>query len=285
MSASKDAPIIPGIGEIAENFDAWICDIWGVLHNGVATYAPALDACRRFRNQGGTIILVSNAPRPGASVLRQFETLGIGDDVYDRILTSGDVTRAIIAAMPGTRTLHIGPERDHALFDGLDLPRVAADDATFILCSGLFDDTTETPADYTARLTRLAARRLPMLCANPDIKVDRGGTIVYCAGAIAAHYAELGGPVTYAGKPHAPIYDRAFADIGELRGHRPEKRRVLAIGDGVHTDIEGGVAYGIPTLYVPSAIHLDTPLDAAALGRLFPGSAMRPTWAAPCLAW
>lgn len=285
MPIPYEIPIIPSVSGLAPRLDAWICDIWGVIHNGVETYAPALVACRQFRNAGGTIILVSNAPRPGTSVLRQFETLGIGSDVYDRILTSGDVTRSIVETMPGTPTLHIGPERDHALFDGLDLPRVSDDEATFILCSGLFDDTTETPDDYTDRLARLAHRRVPMLCANPDIKVDRGGHIVYCAGAVAARYTELGGTVTYAGKPHAPIYDRAFAEIESLRGNRPPKHRVLAIGDGVHTDIEGGVAYGIPSLYVPSAIHLDTPLDKAALARLFPDSAMRPTFASPALAW
>ncbi|HRK17488.1 MAG TPA: TIGR01459 family HAD-type hydrolase [Hyphomicrobiaceae bacterium] len=285
MQAPPEIPIIPSVAPLASRFDAWICDIWGVLHNGVATYPKALDACRRFRASGGTVILVSNAPRPNSSVLRQFETLGIAPDAYDLILTSGDVTRAMIEKMPGTPTLHIGPERDLALFDGLDLPRVTDDEATFVLCSGLYDDTTETPDHYTEHLTRLVKRRVPMLCANPDIKVDRGGTIVYCAGAIAARYAELGGLVTYAGKPHAPIYDRAFDEIGKIRGTRPEKDRVLAIGDGVHTDIEGGVAYGIPSLYVPSAIHLDSPLDTAALARLFPEAAMRPTFASPALAW
>ena len=284
MPASTPTPIVRRISELAPA-KAWICDIWGVLHNGVDVYASAVDACRQFRKTGGVVILVTNAPRPSAGVLRQFETLGIGNDAYDLVLTSGDVTRAMLDGSRGVPTLHIGPDRDLGLFEGLDLPRVDASRAELILCSGLYDDTKETPDDYTRLLQPLAAGDVPMFCANPDIKVDRGGTIVYCAGAVAARYAELGGAVTYAGKPHPPIYQRAYDEIERISGKRVAIPDIMAIGDGVETDIRGGVNAGLRTLYVTSAIHLDQPLDQQSLAHLFPSATMKPSAATERLAW
>ena len=278
-------PIISQAREISAQFEAWICDIWGVLHNGVETYAPALDACARFRAAGGTVILVSNAPRPSGSVIRQLSALGVPAEIYDRVLTSGDVAQAMLAEVGPKPVLHIGPDRDLPLFEGLAVERTTAERAEMILCSGLYDDTRETAEDYTELLRGLAQRGVPMLCANPDIKVDRGGSLIYCAGALGARYSELGGRVSYAGKPHAAIYVAALGQIERLRRASVARQHCLAIGDGVETDIRGGVEQGIPTLYVPSAVHLDRPFNAAALDHLFPGDGLRPNWAAPRLAW
>jgi HAD superfamily hydrolase (TIGR01459 family) len=278
-------PILARLRDLAPPSRAWICDIWGVLHNGVAAYPAAVAACRDFRRQGGRIILVSNAPRPSAGVVAQLATLGIGPDAYDAVLTSGDVARDMLDAWTAIPTLHIGPPRDLPLFDGKDIPRVEARDAQAILCSGLYDDTTETPETYRALLTGLAARNLPMLCANPDLKVDRGGRIIYCGGAVAALYAELGGQVTYAGKPHPAIYAKARALIADAARTEIPDREILAIGDGVLTDIPGGLAAGLPTLYIASAIHLDGALTEDAIVSLFPDAAARPTAAMAELAY
>ncbi|MEQ1649670.1 MAG: TIGR01459 family HAD-type hydrolase [Hyphomicrobiaceae bacterium] len=284
MTQQTLIPIIHNISSFAPA-KAWICDIWGVLHNGVEVYKSAVDACRQFRRAGGIVILVSNAPRPSSGVLRQFETLGIGNDVYDRVLTSGDVTRTTLQQHLNTPTLHIGPDRDVGLFDGLSIPRVTATDAKLILCSGLYDDTSETPDNYNDLLKSLAERKVPMLCANPDIKVDRGGEIIYCAGAVAARFSELGGEVSYAGKPHAPIYQAAYAEIDRIKANKVHTIDILAIGDGIETDIRGGLNAGLRTLYVTSAIHLAAQLNEQSLAQLFPDPAMRPTAATERLAW
>jgi HAD superfamily hydrolase (TIGR01459 family) len=177
----------------------------------------------------------------------------------------------------GLPTLHIGPPRDLGLFEGKCVPLVDAAEARRVLCSGLYDDTTETPETYRPVLVGLASRGVPMLCANPDLKVDRGGTIIYCGGAVAALYAELGGAVMYAGKPYAPIYAAACALIDTAAGEAVPRAAILAIGDGVLTDIPGGIAGGFRTVYVASAIHLDGALTAASVAQLFPDPAARPT--------
>jgi HAD superfamily hydrolase (TIGR01459 family) len=285
MQKSIETTIVTGISALTPAPRAWICDIWGVVHNGVASFPAAVDACVRFRERGGRIVLVSNAPRPSGSVVKQLESLAVPVTAYDAVLTSGDVTRDALLNWIGTTTLHIGPERDLSLFAGLDIPLVEIASAERILCSGLYDDTRETPEDYRRLLQIAAAQALPMLCANPDIKVDRGGKIVYCAGAVAQLYEELGGSVEYAGKPYPPIYAMAHRLLAEMDGDEPAPGDVLAIGDGVHTDIAGGLRAGLRTVYVSSAIHLDGPFDAAALERLFPDPCERPHFAMPALAW
>ena len=282
---NPSSPIIAGLGGLRPPARAWICDIWGVLHNGVEVYAAAVEACVKFRAGGGRIILVSNAPRPSDGVVAQLDGLGVPRPAYDAVLTSGDVAREALQPWTGVPTLHIGPERDRSLFKGLDVPLVDAKAAQRVLCSGLYDDTTETAESYRSMLMALAARGVPMLCANPDIKVDRGGKIIYCGGAVAALYETLGGRVDYAGKPHAAIYGTARRMIAELVGRDVPVAEILAIGDGVHTDIPGGIAAGMRTVYVASAIHVDGALTGAALERLFPGAAQRPTVAMERLAW
>jgi len=276
--------IIAGLKDACATAEAWVCDIWGVIHNGVAVYPQAVEACLAFRRDGGRIVLVSNAPRPSAGVVAQLDKLGVARESYDAVLTSGDVARDMLREWQDIPTLHIGPERDLGLFEDRHIPLTDAAGAERILCSGLFDDTTETPESYRAMLTDLAARRVPMLCANPDIKVDRGGSIIYCGGAVAGLYAELGGAVRYAGKPYPAIYAAALRLIADAAGRNVAPAAMWAIGDGILTDIPGGITAGMPTVYVASAIHHDGALSLAALATLFPDPAGRPTFAMDALA-
>jgi HAD superfamily hydrolase (TIGR01459 family) len=278
-------PILSSIAELAATSDAWIVDIWGVMHNGARAYGRAADACRTFRAAGGTVILLSNAPRPFTSVVPHMVSLGVPGDGYDAGVTSGDVTRDMLAAWQGRPLLHVGPERDHALLDGLDIRLAPAAAAEVLLCSGLYDDERETPADYAGLLDALAGRGVPMICANPDIVVERGDKLIYCAGALAENYAAKGGAVTYAGKPHLPVYERVLAEIARLRGRPVEKARMLCIGDGVETDLKGAHAAGLRSVFVASPIFAPDGLGEALLDQLFAGRPFAPVAAMPGLAW
>lgn len=281
----KTISILSGISAMQPPACAWICDIWGVIHNGVAAFPAAVEACVKFRAGGGHVIFVSNAPRPSDGVVLQLNALGVPNSAYDAVLTSGDVTRECLADWQHSPTLHIGPQRDLTLFAGLDIPLVEQALAQRVLCSGLYDDTTETPEHYRVLLCALGKRKVPMLCANPDIKVDRGGKIIYCAGAVAGLYAELGGVVDYAGKPHAPIYVTARKMLTQLAGRELANLEIVAIGDGIQTDIPGGIAAGFRTVYISSAIHLDAPMTPQALLTLFPNTGDQPDVAMEQLAW
>jgi len=278
-------PILTSIAELAPSCDAWIVDIWGVMHNGRRAFAAAGEACRRFRAAGGLVVLLSNAPRPFTAVIGHMTSLGVDPAAYDTGVTSGDATRALIEAWAGRQLLHIGPERDLGLFAGLDVKTVPAEAADAIVCSGLFDDTKETPADYDALFDRLVARRLPMICANPDLVVVRGEALVFCAGSLAAAYAAKGGEVLYAGKPHLPIYERTFAEIDRVRGRPVPKERILAIGYGLDTDLAGAHAAGLRSVFIASAVHLPGELNARALGELFAPRPFAPIAALPALVW
>ena len=216
-------PIQSSISSIAPDSQAWLVDIWGVLHNGARAFPAACEACTTFRGSGGIVVLISNAPRPFTAVVPHLTSLGVPADAYDTGITSGDVTRGLLEAWRGRRVLHIGPERDLGLFTGLDVTLAAAETAEAVVCSGLYDDTKETPADYAGLFEGLLARRLPMICANPDIKVERGGELIWCAGALAADYQAKGGEVIYAGKPYLPIYQRALGIIDALAGRPVSK--------------------------------------------------------------
>jgi HAD superfamily hydrolase (TIGR01459 family) len=272
MSGSTSG--VAGLSALAGAHDALICDIWGVLHNGVTPFAGACDALIRFRAQGGRVLLVSNAPRPSGSVKAQLDLLGVPREAFDDVLSSGDMARAHIVAQAGEPLHHIGPPKDLPLFEGLDAPRVPVAEAAYVVCTGLFDDERETAQDYAGSLREMSARGLTMLCANPDLVVDRGGQLVPCAGAIAALYETMGGAVIQSGKPHRPIYDAAFARIGGWlggQGRAFDQRRVLAVGDALRTDIAGAVGAGIPSLFVVEGIHAeeiagerpDDPVEAA----------------------
>ncbi len=240
---------------IASGYDVVLSDVWGVVHNGVAAFPEACDALTRFREGGGTVVLITNAPRPNGVVAAQVEHFGAPRSIYDAIVASGDVTRDEIVKRPGQSILHVGPERDLSIFDGLDVTFAPVERADYVICSGLFHEVTETPEDYRELLDQMLARKLFMVCGNPDVVVERGEQLLYCAGAIADLYARLGGEVLYAGKPYAPIYDLALKLAQDVRGKPADRKRVIAIGDSVRTDFKGATSYGIDCLFVTAGIH------------------------------
>jgi HAD superfamily hydrolase (TIGR01459 family) len=254
MTASKPE-LLAHLEALAGRYDLLLCDVWGVIHNGEVAFPEACDALARFRAGGGTVCLITNSPRPSDDVAVQLDALHVPGACYDAIVSSGDVTRSVIAERPGQRAFHLGPERDLPIFAGLDVTRVDAETADYVVCSGLFDDTHETPDDYTALLQKLRMRNLFMLCANPDVMVERGETLIYCAGALADVYAAMGGDVLFAGKPHRPIYERSLARARTIRGGAIAPERILAIGDSIRTDLTGAHAFGVDFLFVASAIH------------------------------
>jgi HAD superfamily hydrolase (TIGR01459 family) len=282
-------PILNSISGLARRYDAWLTDIWGVMHNGLRPYPHAVEACRLFRDGGGVVILISNSPRPRETAAEQLRDVGVPADCYDGIATSGDVTRTLIAEYSGQTIYHLGPPRDLPIFDGLNVTLGGVRDSAAIVCSGLYDDETETPDDYADLLAEFLELRVPMICANPDIKVVRGDRVIYCAGAIAESYADMGGEVVYAGKPHKPIYDLALDLVAEKRGSTVPKHRIVAIGDGIRTDIAGAAAQNIDSVYVASAVHIDgghdTALDLRLMTNLFADSKARPVAALSQLSW
>jgi len=275
---------------VAPDYDVLLSDVWGVVHNGVAATPNACDALREFRTRGGTVVLITNAPRPGDFVQKFIDNLKVPRDGYDAIVSSGDVTRALVRERAGQRVAHIGPERDLPIFEGLGASLAPIESADYVVCSGLTDDTTEGPDDYDGVIATMLARKLPMICANPDIVVERGEHLVYCAGAIADRYAAKGGDVIYAGKPYRPIYDQAMAAAAKARGRDTAHGRVLAIGDSVRTDLKGSAAFGIDCLFVTAGIHAEelggrhNP-DATALNVMFKDAQVAPKFVMQQLVW
>ena len=243
--------------ELVDGVDVVLSDIWGVVHNGLESFPEACAALHTFRSRGGTVIMITNAPRPADSVQRQLRKLGVADDTYDAIVSSGDLTRHYVAGHPGGKVFWVGPERDSSIYRGLDLTLGPIEQADYIVCTGLFDDETETAEDYRNTLLQARERQLTLICANPDIVVERGDRLIFCAGAIAELYRELGGEVIFYGKPHRPIYDRAMELAVERRGHAIALDRVLAIGDSVRTDLAGAHGFGIDCLFVTRGIHAE----------------------------
>ncbi len=283
--AADPIPLIDGLGALSGRYDAILCDIWGVLHNGRDAFRPASEALAAFRRGGGTVVLITNAPRPSPIIRDQALHFGVAPEAFDAVVTSGDVAVGMIVSRGGQPLFHIGPPRDLALIAaaaerGVAPALVGPQEAAYLLCSGLFDDSTETPKDYADRLAAFAERRLPMICANPDLVVHRGHKLVYCAGALAEAYEALGGETIYAGKPHRPIYTAALERIAALRGAPVAPARALAIGDALRTDLAGAAAAGLDALFVADGIHRtelygpDAPDDA--LQRLFAPPAPRP---------
>lgn len=263
IPASGAIPVLDGLAPRADRYDLILCDVWGVLHDGTRAHPGASDALIRFRGLGGgeyprRVVLVSNAPRPWDGVRTILDRFGVPREAYDAILTSGDLTRRLIEAEPGARIHHLGPERDVTIFEGLDMRLVAGPEAERVVCTGLFDDTCETAEDYRDTLAGFRARGLPMICANPDLVVEREGQLIPCAGMIAAAYAEIGGEVVYAGKPYRPVYEAALDIAAGLDDRpRPDRARVLAIGDALRTDVAGADAFGIASLLVARGIHAE----------------------------
>jgi HAD superfamily hydrolase (TIGR01459 family) len=265
---------VENLRELVGGVDVVLSDIWGVVHNGLEAFPEACSALHTFREQGGTVILITNAPRPADSVQRQLRKLHVPDESYDDIVSSGDLTRHYVADHSGKKVYWLGPERDNSIYRGLDPNLAPLDQADYIVCTGPFDDETETAEDYRGMMLQARERNLQLICANPDIVVERGDRLVYCAGAIAELYRELGGDVIFYGKPHRPIYDRAIALAAERRKTATPLSRVLAIGDSVRTDLAGAHGFGINCLFVTRGIHAGDfegidQLDPASVKELF----------------
>ena len=262
-SPAITAPIITGLSAIADDYDVVLCDVWGVLHNGQACFEAAVEALTRFRAKGGTVVLITNAPRPNGPVREQMDQIGVSHTAYDDVVTSGDVTIAAIAERGDAPVFHIGPPRDLALFDQVEKltsrrPSLRPlEGADYVVVTGLFHETADTPETYDPELSLMRDRELTMICANPDLVVHIGTELRYCAGAVAERYRKQGGRVVYAGKPHAPIYNRARELAAKHRGVATPLSRVLAIGDALHTDVAGGVLQGIDVIFVTNGIHRD----------------------------
>ncbi len=280
--------IISGLSELAPAYDALVCDIWGVLHNGQNAHLAACEALKRFRAERGPVILLSNAPRPVGDLEIQFERIGVPFDCYDAIMTSGVAARDDLARRASgarLKMLHLGPERDRGVFDGLNLDCVSLADAEIVLCTGFYDDETETPVDYADTLADLHARGLTLLCANPDLVVQRGGKMIPCAGAMAKAYEAIGGEAVYYGKPHLPIYDVTLAEARRVAGR--QVARPLAIGDGMETDLRGANAAGIDALFIADGIHGEDvrQLTPEHLGALFAKTGVHARAAMRALVW
>jgi HAD superfamily hydrolase (TIGR01459 family) len=250
--------IATSLSALAAPYGVVLCDIWGVVHNGIAPFPEAVAALQEARGRGKLVVLISNSPRLSGEIPKQFSAIGVAETAYDLIVTSGDATRALVAcwARQGRLALyHLGPARDAPLFDGLGVSLVPLAEAARVVATGLFEDETETPEDYAALLAEIARRNLPFICANPDKVVQRGARLIYCAGALAERLEALGGRVIYPGKPHAPVYELAFARAGERLGRALAKHEILAIGDGLATDILGAERFGLASVFIADGIH------------------------------
>jgi HAD superfamily hydrolase (TIGR01459 family) len=280
---SAAIPVLTGIAEISEGRKAWFCDVWGVLHDGVTVFVPAIEACRAFKRRGGEVILVSNSPKPSPDVLARLDELGVPRDCFTALVTSGDVTRSFVEAYASEPLFHLGPEDDKGIFDGLAVEFAPASKAAAVVCTGFFDEDRERPEAYDDMLRAFAERRAPMICANPDRFVERGPELLPCAGLLAERYASLGQTVIQAGKPHRPIYEAAARKLSKPLA----SNAILAIGDGIATDIEGAAAQGIDSVYIASRVHMAEG-GLSRLGEansLFAGRPFRPAAAMPCLRW
>jgi HAD superfamily hydrolase (TIGR01459 family) len=236
-----------------------LCDVWGVLHDGVKAYPAALEALIAYRKLGGTVLLLSNAPRPEATVREQIAGFGVVSNAYHAIISSGDMVRAFLEERtkcePHVRIHHIGPDRDRVLFNGTQARLVSPDEANLCICSGLENDETQESEDYRAVLQTLHARNIPLICANPDRMIERAGRFIACAGAVADLYERMGGAVSWYGKPYLPIYEAALVRLKALKGEAVDPARVLAIGDSLTTDMAGAKAAHLTSMLILGGIH------------------------------
>jgi len=278
-------PILDGATEFLTGYDGVICDLWGVVHNGVRPHEGAVKTLLGLREAGVPVLLLSNAPRPYPSVEAQLDRLGVSREAYDGILTSGDLTRdAIAGGGYGQVYLNLGPGRDHPTTDGLDLVEGDIDTAEFILCTGLYDDTTEEPSDYEELFKVALNRKLAMVCANPDIVVQRGDDIIYCAGALAELYRKMGGAAFLFGKPEAKTFKAALGRLSEIAAKQIAPERAVMIGDGMKTDITGANRAGLDCLFIAHGIHGEAlgyrpgkPLDGARVKAVLSEQGLRAT--------
>lgn len=273
----KMTKLIDNLDQVSDRYEAVFCDLWGCLHNGVKPFAKAVAALETFHARDGKVLLLTNAPRPAPIVRQQLDTIGVARDLYDGIVASGDAARAALASGAfGTKVHHIGPPKDDSFFEnletedfyqGLQIERVPLDEAESVVCTGLLDDRTETPDNYRAVLLEAKIRGLKLLCANPDIIVHFGDDTLFCAGALAAAYTEMGGESLYFGKPHPPIYELARNRLTAIAGRVIPDEKILCIGDGIRTDIQGAIAEGLDCLFITGGIASDQTMSG---GRIDP---------------
>lgn len=282
----KAPNFIHGLSAIADRYDALLCDAWGVIHNGVELFARVEEAMVEFRKSRGPVVVLTNAPRPSSIIPAQLDRLGLSRDAYDDIVTSGDATQAEIKKRAGKRAYRLGPEKDDALYDGTSVRFSTLEEADYIICTGLEYDQTEVPEDYRPMLKAAAQRGVEMICANPDIVVNWGGRIVYCAGALAEIFADEGGNVVFGGKPYAPIYDVAFDRLKNATGAKVKKERILVVGDGIATDIKGANNAGLDVLFIggEGGIH-EAATDSDAIATLFEAENVHAHYAMQELKW
>ena len=261
--------------ELSRRHPVWLCDVWGVVHNGAAAISEACDALIRHRRGGGVVVLLTNAPRRWPRVVAYFERLGVPPGIYDRVVSSGDVTRVLIEMRAGQNIFHLGPDRDHDLTVDLPVTFTGFDQADAVLCTGLVDDHRESVADYAPMLAEMRRRDMTMICANPDKVVHVGERLFPCAGLLAERYGLLGGRVEMAGKPYPPIYRSALAEAREVLGRDLANDEVLAIGDSLATDMAGAAGSNIPALFISQGIHRDEieGIDEAGLASLIAAAA------------
>jgi HAD superfamily hydrolase (TIGR01459 family) len=278
---------ITGLSEIAARYDVILSDVWGVIHNGRESFPEATGALARFQTERGPVVLISNAPRPHPPIVEQLAGLGVPRAAWSRLVTSGDATRALLAPRAPGPVWALGPERDAILYEGLGLALAEPSDAAFVCVTGPYDDDTETAEDYRARLTAARDRGLVLICANPDLVVQKGDRLIPCAGALAQLYAGLGGQVEMAGKPHAPIYDLSLAAAAEVRGDAVDRARVLCVGDGLATDVTGANAQGLDVLLITTGIHGAEfeGASAEAIGGRLAERGLSANWTMPDLVW
>ncbi|MYM54967.1 TIGR01459 family HAD-type hydrolase [Thalassovita mangrovi] len=253
--------IISALSEVSDRYDALFVDLWGCVHNGVTAYPEAVAALQAYRQKGGIVVLVTNSPKPRLGVVEQLKIFGVPEDAYDTIATSGDSARAaMFEGYVGQKVYFMGEwDRDAEFFEPLhilehpiDITRVPLDEAEGIVCCGPNDPMAD-PEVNRADFLYAKAKGLKLLCANPDIVVDRGEVREWCAGALARLYTEMGGESLYFGKPHPPIYDLARMRLAAINPDIADSA-ILAIGDGVHTDIQGAMGEDIDSLFISGGL-------------------------------
>ena len=259
-----DFQTLLGLGQVASDYDVLLCDIWGVVHNGREGHKAATEALELFRSDHGPVILISNSPKPSVSIPQSFQEMGVQGEFYDAIVTSGDATIDELARRAPGPAFKLGPERDDVLYESIELHFSEIEEASFISCTGMFDDD-DSPEDYRGILTEAHQAGLPLICANPDVKVKVDGKIVWCGGALAKLYEELGGEVIYAGKPHEPIYRLSRAWMNELLGYMLPQDRVLCIGDNIFTDLLGAQQQDYDCLFIQDGLYGETEAKFKAL--------------------
>ena len=291
MTDGRIPPILDRVGDLLENYDVLLCDIWGVVHDGQRAFPAANAALTRFRERGGTVVLVSNAPSPSPALAHVLDSKQVARTAWDATVSSGDLALTHMRESGYTRVHRIGPAaRDGSFFAASGLADTAIDEADAVACTGLVDDRRERPEDYIGLLERAHARKLPFVCVNPDLAVHVGADLLPCAGAVATLYEQMGGNVFWAGKPHPIAYETARAMAEERRGAAVPTARILGIGDSIRTDLAAARNSGVDALFITSGIHRDELMDGSDIGtdnlaRLFEREAPAAVAAAAALRW